>query len=56
MDYLLLALLLASLALNVYLGWYAASLKTAPRAQAGSFTPVLGTFVQPVTVSDLDGR
>lgn len=56
MDYLLLALLLASLALNVYLGWNMAALKTAPRTQAVSFAPVPGTFVQPFTVSDLDGR
>ena len=56
MDYFLLALLLASLALNVYLGWYAAALKVAPRTQTVSSVPVPGTFVQSVTISDLDGR
>jgi hypothetical protein len=56
MDYLLLALLLASLALNVYLGWQVSSLKAAPRTQTVSPAPVPGTFVRPVTVSDLNGR
>jgi len=56
MDFLLLALLLASLALNVYLGWYAASLKNASRVQPGSSELVPGTVVQPITVSDLNGK
>jgi hypothetical protein len=56
MDFLLLALLLASLTLNVYLGWHAASLKNAPAKQPNPSELAPGMMVQPITVSDLNGN
>jgi peroxiredoxin len=55
-DILLLALLLGSLSLNVYLGWYTVDLKNSLRSRQDSSKLVPGTAIQPISVSDLNGK
>lgn len=55
-DILLLTLLLASLILNVYLGWSVAGLKNALAIRARPSELIEGTTVQPIIVSDLSGK
>jgi AhpC/TSA family len=55
-DFLLLALLLASLMLNVYLGWSVAGSKNGSAVRARPSELAEGAVVQPITVSDLSGK
>jgi len=55
-DKFLLLLLMASLCLNVYLGWQLKRPKVAPTETQTSLTVVPGTVVRQITAATLDGR
>ena len=55
-DIFLLVLLLASLALNVYLGWKVKRLGGAPSASQNTVKLSPGMSVQPITAMNLDGK
>lgn len=56
MDHFLLLLLLASLSLNVYLGWKVRQAKTTSSIQQNTFSLSPGMKVNPVIVVSLDGK